>query len=212
MTPTPTAGLLLDAMGTLIGLRQSVGTTYAALAQAHGLKVEAAAIDRVFPSIYSQAPPLAFPGLTGDGLAAAELAWWGERINACLEQAGAGSAPPALQQELFAHFANPDLWHVFSEVPEQLQRWKDRGLKLAVVSNFDQRLHGLLAGLGLSPWIDAVVISSDAGAAKPDPLPLRLALNALGLEAHQVWHVGDSRADEQAAAAAGIRCVLVKRP
>ena len=44
-TPAPPStwprprGLLLDAMGTLIGLRTSVGTTYAALAAEHGIDV-----------------------------------------------------------------------------------------------------------------------------------------------------------------------------
>ena len=210
--PSPPAGLLLDAMGTLIGLKNSVGTTYAALAQRHGLTVEPVAIDRVFGSIYGQAPPLAFPGLEGPALKGAEISWWGERINEALLQSGAGPAPEALRIELFERFACIDLWRVFADVPSQLEAWKARGLKLAVVSNFDQRLHDLLEGLGLNPWIDAVVISSQAGAAKPNPKPLKLALQALELEAHQVWHVGDSAADEQAARAAGIRCVLVKRP
>jgi len=210
--PSPPAGLLLDAMGTLIGLKDSVGTTYAALAQRHGLTVEPAAIDRVFGSIYGQAPPLAFPGLEGPALKGAEITWWGERINETLLQAGAGPAPEGLQMELFERFACTDLWRVFAEVPCQLEAWKARGLKLAVVSNFDQRLHDLLEGLGLNRWLDAVVISSQAGAAKPNPKPLLLALQALELGAHQVWHVGDSAADEQAAQAAGIHCVLVKRP
>ncbi|MDA1205898.1 MAG: haloacid dehalogenase, partial [Cyanobacteria bacterium] len=56
---TSPRGLLLDAMGTMIDLRTSVGSTYAALASRHGLTVEAAAIDRAFPRIYRQAPPLA---------------------------------------------------------------------------------------------------------------------------------------------------------
>jgi len=210
--PSPPAGLLLDAMGTLIGLKDSVGTTYAALAQRHGLTVEPAAIDQVFPSIYGQAPPLAFPGLEGPALKGAEITWWGERINETLLQAGAGPAPEGLRMELFERFACTDLWRVFAEVPCQLEAWKARGLKLAVVSNFDQRLHDLLEGLGLNRWLDAVVISSQAGAAKPNPKPLLLALQALELGAHQVWHVGDSAADEQAAQAAGIHCVLVKRP
>jgi len=199
-------------MGTLIGLKDSVGTTYAALAQRHGLTVEPAAIDQVFPSIYGQAPPLAFPGLEGPALKGAEITWWGERINETLLQAGAGPAPEGLRMELFERFACTDLWRVFAEVPCQLEAWKARGLKLAVVSNFDQRLHDLLEGLGLNRWLDAVVISSQAGAAKPNPKPLLLALQALELGAHQVWHVGDSAADEQAAQAAGIHCVLVKRP
>ena len=48
-----------------------------------------------------------------------------------------------------------------------------------MVSNFDSRLHALLAGLGLTPWLDAVVISSETGAAKPDPRPFARALAAL---------------------------------
>ncbi|MCP9776182.1 HAD-IA family hydrolase [Cyanobium sp. WAJ14-Wanaka] len=208
MGPRPVAGLLLDAMGTLIGLRQSVGSTYAALAERHGIQVDAAAIDRVFPQVYGAAPPLAFPGLGSEELAAAELAWWGDRIEEALGQPVSGE----LKRELFEHFGEPEQWRTYPEVASQLEKWKGRGLKLAVVSNFDQRLHRLLEGLGLSQWLDAVVISSAAGAAKPDPAPLQQALKLLDLAADQVWHVGDSAADQAAAAAAGIRCVLVKRP
>ena len=44
-------GLLLDAMGTLIGLRRSVGSTYAAFAAEYGLSVEAEAINAVFQQL-----------------------------------------------------------------------------------------------------------------------------------------------------------------
>lgn len=207
MGQSPVAGLLLDAMGTLICLRQSVGSTYAELAEGHGIRVEAASIDRVFPRIYGAAPPLAFPGLEGDVLAAAELAWWGDRIEEALGQ----PVGMDLKRELFERFGDPALWQAYPEVAGQLERWQRQGLKLAVVSNFDQRLHRLLEGLGLAQWLDAVVISSAAGAAKPSPAPLNQALKLLELKAEQVWHVGDSAADQAAAAAAGIRCVLVKR-
>lgn len=70
-------GLLLDAMGTLIGLRRSVGHTYAAMAAEHGLSVAADAIDQAFPGILRQAPALAFPGLDSDSLLQAERHWWG---------------------------------------------------------------------------------------------------------------------------------------
>ena len=65
-------------MGTLIGLKASVGSTYAAAAADHGLTVAAAAIDAAFPAIYRSAPPLAFPGLEGAELERAERRWWGE--------------------------------------------------------------------------------------------------------------------------------------
>ena len=98
------------------------------------------------------------------------------------------------------------------DVPGALARWHQQGLKLAVVSNFDQRLEGLLEGLGLRPWFSAVVISSRAGAAKPSPEPLLQALAHLGLGPDQAWHIGDSPEDAAAARAAGLPCLLVRRP
>ena len=205
-------GLLLDAMGTLIGLRRSVGQGYAAVAAELGLMLDAAAIDRVFPQVYRQAPPLAFPGLKGPALRQAELNWWGARIAEVLQRIHAPAPPPTLTPALFAHYGQAEAWQVYGDVPQQLQRWQAQGLKLAVVSNFDGRLPTLLAELGLAAWLDAVVISSSAGAAKPDPALFQQALAALHLEAHQVWHVGDSPDDVAGAKAAGVACVLVRRP
>jgi putative hydrolase of the HAD superfamily len=113
---------------------------------------------------------------------------------------------------LFERFAQADLWHVYADVPAQLEAWHRRGLKLAVVSNFDSRLPGLLEALGLARWLNAVVVSSAAGAAKPDPLPFQQALARLNLGAAEVWHVGDSPEDGAGARAAGIHWVQVKRP
>ena len=232
MTPR---GLLLDAMGTLIGLRTSVGATYAELAARHGLTVDAAAIDRHFPRIYRQAPPLAFPDLASPALDSpaleeAEIGWWSARIAEVLAAAGAESEgmgvgageglglgleselPPELGRALFSRFSKADLWRVYDDVPAHLEGWHRRGLRLAVVSNFDSRLPGLLDSLGLGQWLTAVVVSSAAGAAKPDPRPYQQALARLNLTAAEVWHVGDSPEDGAGAQAAGIRWVKVERP
>ncbi len=205
-------GLLLDAMGTLIGLRRSVGSTYAAFAAEHGVTVEAEAINAVFPQLFRAAPPLAFPGVQGDALLAAEQSWWIELIAASLKACGyEAPLPPSLGPALFEHFATAEPWQVYADVAEHLQRWRDAGLKLAVVSNFDQRLHKLLERLELSPLLDAVVVSSQVGAAKPDPLPFQRALQLLDLPAEGAWHIGDSPEDEAGANAAGVHCVLIKR-
>lgn len=209
--PNP-RGLLIDAMGTLISLRRTVGFTYAELATQHGIEVEAAAIDQSFAAVYRQAPPLAFPGLAGEALRRAELRWWGARIEAVFAAADAPLATPALAEELFNRFANPDLWQVYPDVIEPLRRWHGAGIKLAVVSNFDHRLVVLLEGLGLGNLFQAVVVSSAAGAAKPSPIPFRLALQSMGLGPDQVWHIGDSPEDVAGAAAAGIACLRIRRP
>uniref|UniRef100_UPI00046FF411 HAD-IA family hydrolase n=1 Tax=Candidatus Synechococcus spongiarum TaxID=431041 RepID=UPI00046FF411 len=80
-----------------------------------------------------------------------------------------------------------------------------------VVSNFDRRLDSLLERLWLRHWFTAVVISSRCGVAKPDPRLFHMAVERLGLLPHQVWHLGDAKADAQGARAAGIRCILVQR-
>lgn len=210
--PLRPKGFLLDAMGTLIGLRRSVGSTYAAFAAEHGVIVQAEAINAVFPRLFKAAPPLAFPGLEGEQLLAAEQSWWINLVASTLKACGhEAPLPAALGPALFEHFATAAPWQVYPDVVEHLQSWRAAGLKLAVVSNFDQRLHRVLEQLELAPLLDAVVVSSQVGAAKPDPLPFQRALQRLGIPAAEAWHIGDSPEDEAGARAAGVHCVLIER-
>lgn len=204
--------LLLDAMGTLIGLRRPVGELYAEAAADHGLTLEAAALDRAFLQAYRSAPPLAFPGTAAAHLEQAERHWWQQRIATTFAGVGVPQLPMGLAADLFDRFADPEPWGVYPEVPTALDRWRQRGLRLVVVSNFDRRLHRLLQRLGLRDALDGVVVSSEVGAAKPDPAPLMRALEMLELPAAEVWHIGDSDADEAAATAAGIPCLRLERP
>ena len=80
-----------------------------------------------------------------------------------------------------------------------------------VVSNKAGRF--LRAAVGALDWgrhFGALVGAGDASADKPDPAPLRLALARLGLPAcPDVWYLGDTALDMQAARAAGVTAVLV---
>ena len=199
-------------MGTMIGLGQPVGHTYAEQAAKHGIHVAPSSVEQAFRRSYRRAPPLAFPGLAGRELQLAEMAWWGDRIRDSLGLCDGESIPQALVTALFQHYAQPSAWRVYADVPANLKRWHQRGLALAVVSNFDSRLPKLLDGLGLTPWLKAIVISSTSGAAKPDPAPFLHALQQLDLEPQHVWHVGDSPEDAAGATAAGVRHLSVRRP
>ena len=85
---------------------------------------------------------------------------------------------------------------------EAVRRLERLGIALCVVSNWDVGLEEHLRALGLRL---PVVTSAEAGAPKPDPAVFRLALARLGVAADRALHVGDSPADEQGAAAAGMR-------
>jgi putative hydrolase of the HAD superfamily len=203
--------LLLDAMGTLIGLKRSVGQIYAEVAADHGLEVEAAVLSKAFAQAYSQAPPMAFAKVTTSHLEQAERNWWQKCIQATFKAAGISNLPIGLGSDLFERFGSAEPWLVYPEVPAALDRCRQRGLRLVVVSNFDRRLHRLLDSLGLNDLLDDVLVSSEIGAAKPDPTALLLALARLDLQPSQVWHVGDSAADVEAAQRAGITCLQVIR-
>ena len=100
----------------------------------------------------------------------------------------------------------------YPEVPDALARLRARGARLAVVSNWDVSLHDVLERTGLRSLVDAVVISAELGAAKPDPTIFRAALARLGAAPGDALHVGDSvEHDVAGARAAGIEAVLVAR-
>lgn len=88
---------------------------------------------------------------------------------------------------------------------------RELGLSLAVVSNKTGRfLRREAEALGWSAHFATLVGAGDTEADKPDPAPMRRALAALGLQAGpQVWYVGDTALDMQAARNAGMLPVLI---
>lgn len=84
------------------------------------------------------------------------------------------------------------------------------GIKLAVVSNSEGTVEAMLNDVGLGRHIETVVDSWVVGIAKPDPRIFHLALDRLGVAAHEAIMVGDIPvADIAGAQAAGIRAVLI---
>ena len=94
-----------------------------------------------------------------------------------------------------------------------LAELRGRGVKLAWVTNFTtQRQFLKLQALGLADAADFLFTSEEAGADKPDPAILKLALRRLKLSADEVWMLGDSLYDDfQMASAGGVRFVWFNR-
>lgn len=87
-----------------------------------------------------------------------------------------------------------------------LQRLKQRGLRLGVISNFYGNVARILAEEGFGPLLSVVVDSGALGIAKPEKRIFDVAVQALGATADAVLHVGDSyERDVVAARAAGLR-------
>jgi putative hydrolase of the HAD superfamily len=206
--------IFFDAAGTLLEPAERVGETYARFARRSGVIVDPSALDRGFRAAFSSAPPLAFPPGAADRHAR-ERAWWRRVVfEAFTSTAPATPSLPFDQvfAAVFEHFARPDAWRVFADVQPTLKQLHTRGLRLAVVSNFDTRLHGLLEGLGLAGSFHSVVLSSECGSAKPDARIFAAALRATGATPQATLHVGDSEElDVRGAKSAGVAALRIDR-
>ena len=99
---------------------------------------------------------------------------------------------------------------LYPGVKALLERQLGAGRRLACITNKAERYAlPLLAQLGIDRLLALTVCGDTTSARKPDPLPLRHALERLALSPDEVVHVGDSENDTKAADAAGIAVVGV---
>lgn len=156
-------------------------------------------------------------GFTGDDPNLATLRAWAptyrhEAWSTALADCGVRDA--ALAEELGAAFiAERGARHwVFADVAPILTALR-RTHRLALVTNGSPDLQrAKLAGAGLAPYFDAVIVSGEVGAGKPDARPFALALAALGADRTRAVMVGDSPERDLAGARnAGIAGIWIDR-
>jgi putative hydrolase of the HAD superfamily len=208
------AAVLFDAAGTLLELRAPVGEIYAEAAARHGLEIGAWRLGDAFARVLRQMPPMLFAGADAREVPQLERAWWHELVRRTFRAADTSQTSAtldALFAELFECFATPVAWAPRAGALDALRGLRARGIRTAVVSNFDHRLDALLEALGLRRELDLVLRAADCGARKPDAAIFRAALAALGVRAEQAVFVGDDpERDLAGARAAGLRAVDVR--
>jgi dihydrofolate synthase/folylpolyglutamate synthase len=190
-----------DVGGTLIEPWPSVGRVYAQVAARHGVEVAAEALDRQFALAWAARKNFSH-----------RLCDWSELVRQTF--AGLTTAPPSasLFGALYSHFATAAAWRIFDDVAPCLQELKRRGLKLGIISNWDDRLRPLLGELQLDHYFDSIVISGPAGPQKPEPKIFQAAAAQLHIPAEAILHIGDSASEDVAGArAAGLRALLLTR-
>lgn len=205
--------IFFDAAGTLLEVRGSVGEIYRRVASQYGLDADAEQLQQNFMRWFRLQPPMAFPiGTPRERLPELEKGWWRNLVRAVFSGFGAFQHFDEFFEDIFERFRGGELWTVYDDVVPALMELKQRGWRLGVISNFDSRLEDVLRACELAQLFDSVHISTQVGAAKPDPAIFQAALKHYGIEPHQAWHVGDSlREDVEGALAAGMQAVLLDR-
>ena len=203
--------ITLDAMGTLVALKDPVPRLVAGLRDRGAVVSEAAAGTAL-------AREVAFYRAGHDTAAdAASLARLRAQcagvLRAALEAAGAdvGALSPAA---MLAALLGALRFAPYPDVPGALAELRAAGHRLVVVSDWDVSLHEMLRTTGLAGLVDGAISSAEAGARKPAPEIFRRAL-ALALDGDAqgpALHAGDSlELDVAGALAAGLRAVLIAR-
>lgn len=103
-------------------------------------------------------------------------------------------------------------FRLYSDTLPALEGLRDRGVRLAILSNWDYSLHRIAAQLGLTPYFETIVASLEEGVEKPEPELFRITLGRLGASKNEVWHVGDNLIDDvQGARDFGIHAIHLDR-
>jgi putative hydrolase of the HAD superfamily len=133
-------------------------------------------------------------------------------IDQALALVGAQDVPARPLVAAFRAY-QPVRLDAYPGVPAALERLSER-VPLGLVTDGDPSgQRAKLAALGLGRHFATVVFSDEHGRAhrKPDPLPFRLALAALGTRPHAAVYIGDRPAKDVAGpTAAGMRAIRVR--
>jgi putative hydrolase of the HAD superfamily len=207
--------IFFDAVGTLFGVRGSVGEVYGELARQHGVEVSAEILNQAFSQSFKAATPCAFAGADPTQITALEFVWWKAIVQQTFAQAGVLAKFTDFSTffaELYTHFATAAPWFVYADVLPTLMHLQQSGITIGIVSNFDSRLYSVLSALKLNYFFSSVTISTEVGVAKPDRKIFDFALARHHCPAEAAWHIGDSlKEDYQAAKAAGLHGIWLNR-
>jgi HAD superfamily hydrolase (TIGR01509 family) len=120
---------------------------------------------------------------------------------------------PALLHVLARHeYAN---WAagvcLYGDVLPQLRRLREHGFRLAIVSNASCEAASVVRTLGLDRVVDALVLSCEVGAIKPEPAILRLALERFDVAPDRALLLDDAVVNLDAARVLGLHTALMDR-
>jgi len=136
---------------------------------------------------YQQDNPL--PGDLGD----ASREWWRGLDISGLKAAGVTGDLVGMADRIIATAQSLDpRWVLDPDVPAVLDALRQRGMRLAVVSNWDGDLEERLGALGIARYFMFIADSTVIGVRKPDPGIYRTTCAAIGVPPEQCMHVGDS--------------------
>lgn len=179
--------VLFDLVGTLIYVRDSVGTVYSNVASFYGIEADARGLDNAFQEVVHKDPQ-------PSGGEKEEKKWWKKVVYETFDSAGYDLKEKfdEIFEVLFKEFTNENAWGIYPEVKNVLSEVVKNKYKTGLISNFDSRLELILRQLDLYKYFDCLSYSGKIGYSKPDPRIFQFALKELNILPEEALYVGDS--------------------
>ena len=133
---------------------------------------------------------------------------FGHMLATCGVQATDGLIAEMVRRDQELLLANARL---FDDVVPFLQRLRDRGIKIAIVSNCTENTRAMLVATGVDQLADELVLSCEVRSAKPAPEIFRHALGRLGVGPEAAVFVDDQARFCAGSVAVGIRAAQIVR-
>lgn len=175
----------VDAAGTLVKPREPVGITYARAARARGIEADPVVIEHRFHGAFADHVALGHRQ-SGDG-----REFWSAVVKGAV-----GADDDVLVERLWAHYLDPRAWWVDVGALNVLGQVARTGVKLGIVSNWDNRLRILYTRFALDRMFPVLICSAELGVEKPDPEIFLAACTAAGVRPCEAVHIGDDAVND----------------
>jgi len=195
--------VVFDAVGTLMQPDPPVARVYWETARRYGSRLDESQVRRRFSQVFRDAE---HADLNGADPASPyhlrtsetrEAQRWRTIVERVLDDV---TDPDACFHDLFEHFSRPAAWSFFADVAPVLRQLHRTGLRLAIASNFDERLNRIIAKVQIVESLQFCLASSTVGYRKPSWNFFKAVCRRAGCTAEKILYVGDDPVNDVAAA------------
>ncbi|BFG01618.1 rhythmically expressed gene 2 protein [Drosophila madeirensis] len=120
--------------------------------------------------------------------------WWLQLVAgtfSCVDASLPADKLATIGQQLVRVFRTSACWRHVEGATELVQRVRDSGKCVGIISNFDPSLPQVLQAMGFAGKFDFVLTSYEAGVMKPDARIFNIPLERLRIAPDQALHIGN---------------------